>query len=116
MHPSGGREGARVRVADARRLNQADHHTFIGGAADPRCYVSAQLGNRGGFGPSSGPEEAKERIERQYDILLKRHQALDEQHVATTASKNAILDARQAQGKRRGEEARSVGIKGGEPE
>ena len=37
-----------LRVADARRLNQADHHTFIGGA-DPRCYVSAQLGNRGGL-------------------------------------------------------------------
>ena len=85
-----------LRVADARRLNQADHHTFIGGAADPRCYVSAQLGNRGGFGPSNAgaPEEAKERIERQYDILLKRHQALDEQHVRDDGvEKRKYLDA-----------------------
>jgi hypothetical protein len=85
-----------LRVADARRLNQADHHTFIGGAADPRCYVSAQLGSRGGFGPSNAgaPEEAKERIERQYDILLKRHQALDEQHVRDDGvEKRKYLDA-----------------------
>ena len=85
-----------LRVADARRLNQADHHTFIGGAADPRCYVSAQLGNRGGFGPSNAgaPEEAKERIERQYDILLKRHQALDEQHTRDDGvEKRKYLDA-----------------------
>ena len=85
-----------LRVADARRLNQADHHTFIGGAADPRCYVSAQLGGRGGFGPSNAgaPEEAKERIERQYDILAKRHQALDEQHTRDDGvEKRKYLDA-----------------------
>ena len=85
-----------LRVADARRLNQADHHTFIGGAADPRCYVSAQLGGRGGFGPSNAgaPEEAKERIERQYDILARRHAALDEQHVRDDGvEKRKYLDA-----------------------
>ena len=87
-------------VTDADDATPGDTHAtprrFIGGAADPRCYVSAQLGGRGGFGPSNAgaPEEAKERIERQYDILAKRHQALDEQHVRDDGvEKRKYLDA-----------------------
>jgi len=84
-----------LRVADERHLNQhGGHASFIGGAADPRCYVSAQLGERGGFGPlnAGAPSEAKERIERQYDILAKRQKAIAPTHTKC-AEKREYLEA-----------------------